>query len=121
MMPEEMGEVEETVDMDSTGDQDPARQYELSQWENRILDVIMDSMRMSALSVALQCLSSILLGRVLKISKLRRSTVGNDGVYFVMLPWKHDLRKHWNGPHTQSCFHQLCQLPMLSSLCGMPS
>ena len=62
MLPEDNSGVEETVDMDSTGDQDPLRQYELSQWENRILDVIMDSMRMSALSVALQCLSSLLLG-----------------------------------------------------------
>ena len=61
-MPEGDGDVEETVDMDSTGNQDAMRQYELSQWENRILDVIMDAMRMSALSVALQCLSSILLG-----------------------------------------------------------
>ncbi|KAK9866508.1 hypothetical protein WJX84_001331 [Apatococcus fuscideae] len=65
MMPEGDGDVEETVDMDSTGNQDPMRQYELSQWENRILDVIMDAMRMSALSVALQCLSSILLGAAL--------------------------------------------------------
>lgn len=64
MLPEEDSSVQETVDMDSTGDQDPLRKYELSQWENRILDVIMDSMRMSALSVALQCLSSLLLGRL---------------------------------------------------------
>lgn len=64
MLPEDSGGVEETVDMDSTGDQDPLHQYELSQWENRILDVIMDSMRMSALSVVLQCLSSLLLGEL---------------------------------------------------------
>ena len=37
-------------------------EYEFTRWEERVLEVVMDAMRMSALALMLQALSSCMLG-----------------------------------------------------------
>ncbi|KAK9819761.1 hypothetical protein WJX72_002081 [[Myrmecia] bisecta] len=56
--------VEETVDMPSEEELDARlhSQYEFSRSEGQILEVVMDGMRMGALALALQALSTIMLG-----------------------------------------------------------
>ena len=39
-------------------------EYEFTRWEERVLEVVMDAMRMSALALMLQALSSCMLGTI---------------------------------------------------------
>ena len=39
------------------------KEYEFSAWEERVLHVVMDSLRMAALALGLQAMSSVLLGK----------------------------------------------------------
>lgn len=53
------GEKEEGADQEGSGKK---LEYEFTRWEERVLEVVMDSMRMSALALSLQALSTVMLG-----------------------------------------------------------
>ena len=61
---EEDDQKDQQKDEGEKGEDAETGEYEFSAWEERVLQVVMDSLRMAALALGMQAISSVLLGNL---------------------------------------------------------